>query len=139
MIIKPPIRGTDNHGAGYFEAPRGSSLHHGVDIACYGGSQICSLTPGIVTLTNGYPYDPDDPRKGHFRYVQVTLDGNHYRYFYVMASVKKGDMVIPGDVIGEAQGWIGTIRDMTDHIHFEHIDPDGRYADPTEMVFGDEN
>ena len=133
MKITPPIRGGDKHGFGYFGASRGDRTHNGVDIACYAGSEIPSLTPGEVTKI-GYPYDPEDHKKGHLRYVEVTLDGNKYRYFYIEPRVSVGDTVFPGDVLGEAQGLLKIYPGITDHIHFEHISPDGVYIDPTNMV-----
>jgi murein DD-endopeptidase MepM/ murein hydrolase activator NlpD len=142
VIIKPPLRTSDPHGAGHFGAPRGKKkngkkkTHRGVDVACCAGSIIPSLTPGTVTKI-GYPYDPGSVTKGHLRYVEVTLDGNRYRYFYVMPSVRVGDKIKQGDQVGVTQGLTKIYKGITDHFHFEHIDPKGKYQDPTNMVMND--
>ena len=133
MIIRAPFRGGDKHGFGHFGASRGTRTHKGVDVACYAGSQIPSLTPGTVTKI-GFPYSGDDPKKGHLRYVEVTLDGNRFRYFYIEPSVEVGDVVIPGDQIGTSQGLLKIYPGITDHIHVEQINPDGGYVDCTDLV-----
>lgn len=136
MKITPPIRGRDSHGSGAFGASRVSArIHKGVDLACYAGSLIYSLTPGKVTKL-GYPHDPSNIKKGHLRYVQVTHEGKDYRYFYVSPSVRVGDEVRKDDVIGMAQGLLKIYPGITDHIHFEIKLQDGSFEDPTPLIKG---
>lgn len=132
MII-PPIRQNDSHGSGAFGASRGGRTHNGVDIACYAGSRILSMTEGVVTKF-GYPYNPSHPKKGHYRYVEVTHDGLRYRYFYVSPTVSVGDEIKRGDQLGIAQGLLKLYPGITDHVHFEIKQKDGRYVDPTDLV-----
>lgn len=132
MII-PPIRGTDCHGSGAYGAKRGKRRHNGIDLACFKGSLIKSLTHGIVNKL-GYPYNPSDPKKGHLRYVEVGLDGNRYRYFYIDPCVAVGDIIEPGMIIGEAQGLCDIYKGITDHIHFEHINATGAFSDPEGLL-----
>lgn len=128
MLIKAPIRGDDKHGSGVFGAPRGNRTHKGVDIACYEGSEVLSVTDGFITKI-GYPYDPNDNKKGHLRYVQVTSGNLDFRYFYVHPTVSIGDKVIKGDMLGITQGLLKVYPGITDHFHFEvkegdeHINP----------------
>jgi len=134
MNIIPPIRETDSQGSGYFGAPRGSRTHNGVDVACYNGSGIFPVIEGEVTKI-GYPYNPNNEKKGHLRYIQVTdVTGRDWRYFYVLPSAKVGDYVTITDIIGIAQGLSDIYPDITDHIHVE-IKIDGEFIDPTEYVF----
>lgn len=135
MLIAPPIRGNDNFGSGAFGASRGGRSHNGVDVACYAGSSILALKPGKVTKL-GYPYNPNNEKKGHLRYVQVTHEGKNYRYFYVSPSVRVGDEVRVGDVLGKAQGLLKIYPGITDHIHFEIKLADGSFEDPTALVTG---
>ena len=132
ILIEPPLRGTDPQGSGYFGAPRGLRTHKGVDIACYKGSNILSLTEGRVTKI-GYPYHPSDPEKGHFRYVQVSHGQYDYRYFYVSPAVSVGDSVSEGDILGSTQGLTEVYEGITDHFHLE-IKKGDEYIDPNTMV-----
>ena len=132
MKIIPPIRKNDAHGSGEFGAPRGEKTHRGVDLACYEGSTVLSLTDGLVTKL-GYPYDPSDRLKGHLRYVQVTYDETNYRYFYILPTVKVGDTVKVDDPLGKTQGLTKIYKGITDHFHLE-ITRDGIYLNPEGFV-----
>ena len=126
------IRGQDDQGSGYFGAPRKGRIHNGVDLACESGLYIKSRTHGTVTKI-GYPYDPADEKKGHLRYVEVTFDGNRFRYFYLDPMVQVGDKIVAGDVIGCSQDLTEIYTGITQHFHFEWIGPDGEFVDPTSM------
>lgn len=131
MIITP-IRGQDCHGAGYYGAPRGGRVHKGVDCACHPGSIVLGLTHGEVTKI-GYPYNPNDEKKGHCRYVEVTLDGNRFRYFYLTPLVSVGDTVAPLEPLGKVQDLTIIYPGITSHYHFEIIDANGEYINPASM------
>lgn len=136
MRVIAPIRGTDQHGSGAFGASRdgGTRKHNGVDIACIKGTTVLSPITGNVTKF-GYPYDPKDPRKGHLRYVEVTSPkGNKHRFHYVLPKVDVGAKVNIGDVLGLTQGLTGIYIGITDHFHYEVIDPWGAFIDPTQWV-----
>lgn len=130
-IIELRKRQSDKWGAGYFNAPRGSRSHSGIDYLCEPGASILSPCDGEVTKL-GYPYGDDLS----FRYVEIT-DKNHarHRLFYVEPELAVGDTVHENDVIGEAQDL--TTRYSTpekgpipNHIHYEiivahsHVDPE---------------
>lgn len=129
------LRGTDKWGQGHFGASRGGRKHMGVDVCCEAGDLVKSYTPGTVTKI-GYPYDPRIPGKEDFRYVQVTFDGNHFRYFYLTPTVFVGQRVLPGDCLGVAQDLTGLYPDITPHFHFEIIDPHGQHVDPKNLLVG---
>ena len=138
ILIMPPARDVDQHGSGAFGASRGWRPHRGIDIACYAGSIVCAIRAGVVTKI-GYPYDPTktgNSRKAHFRYVQVTDDqGNDVRYFYLESLVKTGDVIEPGQPIGNSQKLSAVYPGITDHIHFE-VKKDGKHIDPTNILSG---
>jgi len=132
------IRGHDRHGYGHYGAPRKGRKHTGIDIICHKNEAVVAFEDGEITKI-GYPYDPDDPKKGHLRYVEVTVDsGDRYRYFYVDAFFCVGDLVERGDIIGYAQGLSDIYPGISEHIHFEVMRP-GRskaYRDPVEVLEG---
>ncbi len=124
MIINAPVRGQDCQGSGGFGAPRGKRKHMGVDIACYKYSQVMSVCAGTVTKI-GFPYHPNDPQRGHLRYVQVTDNGNlDHRYFYISPTVVVGQEISKGDVLGVTQGLTEIYKGITDHFHYELKDGD---------------
>jgi murein DD-endopeptidase MepM/ murein hydrolase activator NlpD len=128
------LRGDDDWGSGRYKAPRGNRRHNGIDVVISPGDIIESLTYGVVTKI-GWCYSvAKHPEKEHLRYVQVTLDGNDFRYFYTEALVAQGDKIKPGDSLGIAHDLQPFYPGITDHYHFEIIDANGEYADPAEMI-----
>lgn len=132
MLIRAPIRGDDKHGSGAYGASRGSRKHNGVDIACYKGSEVLSINDGKVTKI-GYPYDPNDSKKGHLRYVQVTSGDYYFRYFYVHPTVSVGDRVMKDDMLGITQGLLDVYPGITDHFHFE-VKQGSEYINPMNFL-----
>lgn len=127
------IRSTDEQGQGHYGAPRGSRTHKGIDITCKEGDSVFAIESGTVTKI-GFPYDPNDEKKGHLRYVQVTTpDGYAVRYFYVDPYLRIGDVVNSGDVVGEAQGLTKIYPGITDHFHFE-VKKGKEYINPNEFL-----
>ena len=138
FTIVPPVRGVDKHGAGAYGASRGSRKHRGIDIACYAGSRLALISSGTITKI-GYPYSPNDPKKGHLRYVQVTDDyGYDIRYLYCKLSIplEIGVRVHSNQLILETQGLLDVYPGITDHFHFEVKDPSGKYINPKEYLNG---
>ena len=127
------IRGTDEQGQGHYGAPRGNRTHKGIDIITDKGKPIYSLESGVVTKI-GYPYNPNDEKKGHLRYIQITDgDGYRLRYFYVDPYLTVGQQVTAGDVVGEAQGLTAIYPGIIDHIHFE-VKFNGEHINPNEFL-----
>jgi len=85
----------------------------------------------------GFPYADDADRDGRpdYDYVEITdPDGFKCRYFYVKPAVLVGDMVASGQSIGTSQE-LGTKYDgITEHIHIEVKDPDGKFIDPMDYL-----
>lgn len=124
------IRGNDIHGSGAWQAPRGDRKHNGVDIICSIFQAICSDVDGKVTKV-GYPYNPNDDKKGHLRYVEVTDSQKaRVRYFYISPTVKKGDLIEKGDQLGTSQSLCGIYPKITQHYHLEVI----AYVEPLEYI-----
>lgn len=127
------VRGCDAQGCGHFGAPRGSRTHNGVDLIAGCGDIVRSLNHGIVTKL-GLPYEPDDPAKGHLRYVQVTDEyGLNFRYFYIEPLVEVGQEVIYAQPIGIVQGLTDIYKGITDHFHLE-IKIGDDFVNPTDLL-----
>ena len=136
ILIKPPLRTVDNWGQGYYGAPRGSRKHKGIDFAAFPGSEILAEKYGRVSKL-GYPYDDDDDNDGKpdFNYVEIRDPlGNKCRYFYVLPSVKVGDMIASGQAIGTVQDLESKYEGITPHVHIEVKDKDGKFFDPSEYI-----
>ena len=131
MLVKLPVRKSDKWGEGHFGAPRGDHTHHGIDLACYPGSEILSLSYGTVTKL-GYPYSDDLS----FRYVEITDEEDlKLRYFYVFPnSLAVGDIIHQGQNIGISQNLFERYPGITGHVHFEIMDQRGSYIDPTDFL-----
>lgn len=86
------------------------------------------MTPGTVTKL-GFPYKDDTT----WRYVEVTLDGNRFRYFYLRPMVIVGQKIEIGDHLGMVQDLRTRYPGITPHYHFEIINPHGEYVNPKEM------
>lgn len=128
------IREQDSQGAGHYGAPRGSRKHNGIDIVCHAGEVVTCFESGGVTKL-GYPYNPNDDKKGHLRYVEVTVpNGDRHRYFYTGPLVDVGDSVERGQTIGSAQGLTEIYPGITDHYHFEIKLRDGSFIDPVPVL-----
>lgn len=128
--IIPPRRTPDAFGKGHYGAPRGKRKHNGEDLNCCHGSIILSNQTGRVTKI-GYPYADDLT----YRYIQITSsDGiRDFRFFYVEPSVKLGDWIEDGDVIGSAQNLELRYEGISNHIHFE-VKVDGKHVDPNPFL-----
>ena len=117
--VEPEIRGQDAQGSGEYQAPRGSRKHNGIDYVCKAGDLVQSVSDGKVTKI-GYPYSPNDKKKGHLRYVQVTdSSGVDVRYFYIEPMVRVGDRIAATDVLGRSQDLTEIYKGITQHLHFE--------------------
>jgi len=129
MKLIAPLRGRDCFGLGHFGASRGERTHNGVDHACIPNSQIFSPVEGEVTKL-GYPYGNDLS----FRYVQITTkEGYNVRVFYVKPRVSEGDHVNEDDIIGVSQELGKRYPKITEHVHLEVKDMQGRYVDPGDL------
>ncbi len=130
------LRGEDEWGNGAYGASRGGRTHKGIDIAAYPGTLIQAIVPGEVTKL-GYVYDHDLS----FRYVQISLAGVDYRYFYVRPNVSPGQWVWSGQSIGRVQDiaskYTSKPTPMINHMHFS-MKRDGVHLDPTKVVLGPE-
>ena len=109
----PKLRGTDAQGSGAYGAPRGDRIHKGVDYACTPGTPVYSAVWGEVTRL-GYPYSGNR----ELRLIEVEdKRGSLIRYMYVLPAVKKGDVVIPGTLLGHVQKL--PYRGITQHVHVD--------------------
>jgi peptidoglycan LD-endopeptidase LytH len=131
-------RGHDAYGSGAFGASRdGGDRHHvGVDYVAQAGQDVVAPISGYVTRI-GYPYDNDSG----LRYVEISNPALNYtaRAFYVAPTVREGDAVQLGEVIGRAASLQRRYGGITDHVHLEimragrHIDAASLISSRTEM------
>jgi murein DD-endopeptidase MepM/ murein hydrolase activator NlpD len=132
------IRGSDGYGSGHYGAPRKGRKHSGIDIVIHKNEAITAFEDGTVSKI-GFPYNPNDAKKGHLRYIEITVASNdRHRYFYVDAFFSVGDVVERGDIIGYAQGLTEIYPGITEHIHFEVMKPGKgkQFRDPVEVLKG---
>lgn len=113
------VRGVDRWGCGAYYAKRGTRRHNGVDICAPPGEQIKAFNCGKVTKI-GYPYPPNDFKKGHLRYVEVTdYSGLKARYFYVQPTVTLNQHILENTTIGICDNLEPAYSGITNHYHFE--------------------
>ena len=129
------IRGQDSWGSGHYDAPRdgGKRKHKGVDLVNHTNEAIEVFEAGVVSKV-GYPYSPEDPETGHYRYIEIKCSPNiRHRYMYVEHLVQAGDIVEKGSIIGWAQDLNTAYPGITQHMHFGFIE-NGKRIDPTEWL-----
>lgn len=130
------IRGQDKHGAGHYGASRGKRKHNGIDILCHKNESIIAFEGGKITKI-WFPYDLNDPKKGHLRYTEITINnGDKHRYFYTDSLYLVGSVVERGDTIAWAQGLKEIYPGITEHYHFEIMKPlaKRRYRNPVVIL-----
>lgn len=113
---------SDIEGSGIFEASRirkGKSVegaHRGVDISVPFGGPVSSPFDGTVTKINTF-YKGDSETK----YVQVSTGNHVMRFAYVDPSVKEGDIIRAGDILGTMRKPERWSNDITGHVHVEAV------------------
>lgn len=125
-------RDYDSYGSGKYGASRdgGRRMHNGIDI----GFAVCAIIGGKVTKI-GFPYNPSNELKAHFRYVEVQDEAGLYvRYFYVDPMVGVGDEIKRGDYLGFPQDLTEIYPGITPHIHFEVMDENRNIVDPEKYL-----
>ena len=126
------IRGQDCWGSGHYDAPRdgGKRKHKGVDLENHTNEAIEAFESGVVSKI-GWPYSPEDPEKGHYRYIEIVCNPNiRHRYLYCEALVQVGNDVEKGSIIGWAQDLGTAYPGITQHVHFGLIE-NGKRINPT--------
>lgn len=103
--------------------------HMGIDLAGAAGESVCAVLDGEVTaITENI--SPNNVTEGgvvtlkHANGITTT-----YKYIDTAASLKIGDKVSRGDVIGTIAQACGNEKSFGDHLHFE-IKVNGDWADP---------
>ena len=111
--------------------------HRGIDIEVPAGGQVKAPFSGTVSKINTF-YTGDSKTK----YVQVTTGDHVMRFAYVDPSVKEGDVIKAGDILGvmrrptsKAACWNAGI---SDHVHIEAVKGNEWKSkdriDPTELL-----
>ncbi len=125
------IRGCDDHGCGYFGAPREYGSHIGADYKASPGQDVKAVTSGTVSKI-GYPYGDDLS----YRYVQIsTPDGYVVQELYVdpAKGITTGTEVTGGQVIGTQQPLDRRYPGITEHVDVR-IRRGGKPIDPTKLI-----
>ena len=130
---------SDVKGSGVFEASRirdGKSVegaHRGIDISVPFGGQVSSPFSGTVTKI-GIWYKGDAKTK----YVELKTGNHIIRFAYVDPSVKKGDTIRAGDILGKMRKPEGWGDDITGHVHIEAVEGKefikSKRINPTELL-----
>ena len=141
-VKNPKIR-NDTGGKGHFHAPRGSRLHHGIDLQTEVGEALYAPISGEITKV-GYS-------NSIHQYVEITgsldlvdLNGNieqgdncTFRVHYIKPSVKKGDWVKQDQKIGESDDLHRQNqypKKVGQHTHIEVIIQSGDKIDPARIL-----
>lgn len=110
-----------------FDPPRTAfgSGHRGIDIACWPGSEIRAVAPGVVTFAGSV---------GGQRYVTVThADGTQSTASWVSSILVRRDAVVAS---GTPLATCGTGHTGTSipHVHIGFRTPEGAYLDPMDLL-----
>jgi murein DD-endopeptidase MepM/ murein hydrolase activator NlpD len=111
-----PLRGADPKGDGQFAAGRGGKRHKGEDYQFSEGDPVRTPVSGIVTRL-GWCYE-----KESYRLVEILSHKGAFlwRFLYIKPTVKAGQKVFEGDLIGHAQDIASKYGGgMKNHCHVE--------------------
>jgi murein DD-endopeptidase MepM/ murein hydrolase activator NlpD len=132
---------SDGGGAGHFHAPRGSTLHQGIDIAGRSGDPVYAAHDGIVTKRS------QSPGKGYGYYVDITnpQSGITTRYAHLdetsWRNLQNGRSLRAGEAFARV-GRSGNVRsNRGTHVHFEVRRGPGQFGstgqlNPTDYLTG---
>lgn len=131
LRISNQPRRQDDWGNGAFAASRGGRYHLGRDYLFEPGEEVrCPMEATVLRI--GYPYSDDTS----FRLIELltfsveTSARIIWRYFYVRPCVAVGEVIGPGQLLGEAQDISSRYekdgrQPMGNHVHVECIlDPE---------------
>ena len=135
------VRGPDKFASqgGAYHAARStagrSRQHEGIDLVATPGEPVVAPVPCyFVRLA-----DPYEDKKDAllFGCLLRTVDSWNIKILYMkpLASLKPGELVKRGDIIGHAQSLQHLYPGITDHIHIELYRPHGERIDPTGYFF----
>lgn len=124
------IRDHDAYGDGCFGASRdgGRRKHQGADYVALPGDIVRAPITGEVTQI-GTAYG----RNSGLRFVELRDPKTQVRarVFYVSPEIRRGDFVIAGDAIGQAQDLSRRYPNgITNHVHVELRAAGGQHIDP---------
>lgn len=121
-IISPTGRGirSDKHGSGYYHAPRGSSLHQGLDFVCVPGQSIVCPINSARVVRRAYPYADKSYGGVLLRNSRMEL----FVFYFEPDPAIFEKVLFQGDRIGEAQDVSKRYVDpgepeMVPHIHIQ--------------------
>ena len=135
-LNKLKLRGADPTGNGWYGAKRGHREHNGVDYVGDAGVNVYACISGRVRVGRVYA----DSARAQFRLIEIKTgrESNGTRrevkQMYVSPSVRTGDIVSAGDIIGTLQG-IGDYYGgrMPNHCHVE-LRKNGLLTDPEPLI-----
>jgi len=116
VLRKQAIR-NDAAGQGHFGARRGNRTHQGLDLLATPGEPVLAPVAGTF-IRSGYPYASDR----RYRLAVIHGNGQEWKLMYVepLATLKPGDRVKAGQVIGTAQDVAAKYGPpMLNHVHVE--------------------
>lgn len=127
------IRGTDLWGSGNFGASRdgGRRVHHGTDYVATAGDPVRAPFAGTVTRI-GYAYRNE--RTLRFVQVRNPATSQTAMLLYVSPVVAEGDTVSAGETLGFAQSLAERYPFITNHVHVELRDEQGRLLNASAVL-----
>lgn len=127
------LRDKDSTGNGWYGAKRGNRLHEGTDYVVTPGEEVFACCSGTVRVGNVYSHS------NKMKLIEIVgTIGNHkvqVKQMYVLPSVKTGDVVKAGDVIGTAQdvAKFHNSNKMKPHVHIS-VWKNGLLTDPEPII-----
>lgn len=131
-MLKPieygELRGADPTGNGWYGASRGYRKHEGCDYLSKRGDKVLACVSGKIRIGNVYT------ATDKFKLVEIKNKTYKIKQMYVHPTVKTGDSVQEGDVIGYAQD-IAAYHGggMKNHVHIS-VWKNGLLTDPEPIL-----
>ena len=132
-VVKSPVKGQtiaaySMDALAYNQTTRDWRVHDGMDIAAEAGTQVCAAADGTVYTVY------DDETMGMT--VVIRHDGDYttkYASLSEQVSVKAGDTVTAGQVIGTVGSTALLECGIGDHVHFS-VSCNGTLVDPNDFL-----
>ena len=126
------LRDRDETGNGWYGAKRGAKKHKGTDYVVIPGENIYACTDGLIRLGTVYK---DSPK---MKLVEIKNNTYRVQQMYVLPTVKTGDIVKKGQIIGTAQdvSKFHSSNKMKPHVHVS-VWKNGLLTDPEQIIIGD--
>ena len=121
------LRGQDTTGNGWYGAKRGKRKHKGVDYLGSYNDNVYACISGIVRIGQVYK------DKSKFKLIEIKADVYRVKQMYVTPTVRNGQYVSEGEIIGKLQGIGDYYGGMPNHCHVS-VWKNGLLTDPEPII-----